>query len=79
MHNVSYPIHFIEDYSDPEAGGAPSDNGLYAYTKRFTWEDISGDVAGTIGDGSCVTDPCWYYTEGEYLGETNYRLKLRES
>ena len=79
MHNVSYPIHFIEDYVDPEAGGIPSDDELYAYTKNFTWENIYGDIAATIGDGSCVSDPCWYHTEGWFAGfliisiETNER------
>ncbi len=64
VHNVSYPIHFIEDYWDPESTAPPPSTGLAAYTGRFTYENISGVIAATIGDGSCVSDPCWYYTSG---------------
>ncbi len=64
MHNVSYPVHLIEDYWDPEKGKPPQGSELAAYATGFTYDDISGQVAGTIGDGSCVKAPCWYFTKG---------------
>lgn len=64
--NVSYPIHFITDYVDQEVGPPPDANySLAAYANSFTWENIVAKTSSTLGDGSCITDPCWYYTDGE--------------
>ncbi|KAF7867571.1 uncharacterized protein EAF02_009762 [Botrytis sinoallii] len=64
--NVSYPIHFIEDYYDQEKGiPSGTDTSLAAYAKGFTWEGINGTVAAVVGDASCVSDPCWYATTNE--------------
>lgn len=64
--NTSYPVHFIENYVDQETGiSAGADTSLAAYASNFTWENIVTTTSETLGDGSCVTDPCWTYTEGE--------------
>ncbi|KAE8443899.1 hypothetical protein EG329_001308 [Mollisiaceae sp. DMI_Dod_QoI] len=60
MRNVSYPIHFTETYQDQEKPVTGAKAGVAAYTKGFRWENITGSSASVIGDGSCVTDPCWY-------------------
>jgi len=64
--NTSYPIHFIENYWDQEVA-IPTDTNtsLAAYTSNFTWENIVAKTSEELSDGSCVTDPCWSYTEGE--------------
>ena len=67
VHSVSYPIHFIENYWDPESPIAPPNTDLAAYATNWTWEGISGTTALSIGDGSCVSNPCWYYTAGKPL------------
>ncbi|TGO53457.1 hypothetical protein BOTNAR_0295g00040 [Botryotinia narcissicola] len=64
--NVSYPIHFIEDYYDQEKGiPSGTDTSIAAFAKGFTWEGINGSVAAVVGDASCVSDPCWYATTDE--------------
>lgn len=63
--NVSFPIHFITDYYDQGAGKPKNVSNDAAYTSNFKWEGIKGSVASVVGDGSCVSDPCWYATLGE--------------
>ncbi|CZR62736.1 probable endopolygalacturonase, partial [Phialocephala subalpina] len=60
MRNVSYPIHFTETYQDQEKPITGAAAGVAAYAKNFSWENIRGTTANVIGDGSCVSDPCWY-------------------
>lgn len=65
--NTSYPIHFIENYWDQEEGiPAGTNTSLAAYTTNFTWENIVAKTSDVLGDGSCITDPCWAYTAGEH-------------
>ncbi|KAF3766628.1 family 28 glycoside hydrolase [Cryphonectria parasitica EP155] len=64
--NTSYPVHFIENYVDQETGVAAGTNtSLAAYTTNFTWENIVAMTSEELGDGSCITDPCWTYTDGQ--------------
>lgn len=69
VHNVSYPMHFTETYVDQERPTTGSET-IAAYTKNFNWENIQGSVARVIGDGSCISDPCWYASLGK-LNKTN--------
>ena len=63
--NTSYPVHFIENYVDQEVGvSADTNTSLAAYADNFTWENIVVMTSETLGDGSCITDPCWTYTDG---------------
>ncbi|KAM3067483.1 hypothetical protein ACMFMG_011628 [Clarireedia jacksonii] len=66
VRNVSFPIHFVANYYDQEKS-APnaSTSAIAAYAKNFTWEGVKGGVSSVVGDGSCITDPCWYATLGE--------------
>ncbi|RDW90980.1 glycoside hydrolase family 28 protein [Coleophoma crateriformis] len=66
IHNTSYPIHFIENYVDQEKGAAGMNASVAAYANAFSWENITGSASTTLKDGSCITDPCWSYTEGIY-------------
>ncbi|KUI53205.1 putative exopolygalacturonase C [Cytospora mali] len=64
--NTSYPIHFIENYVDQEVSVSDRKNtSLAAYAYNFTWDNIVTLTSETLADGSCVTDPCWSYTDGE--------------
>lgn len=64
--NTSYPVHFIENYVDQEKGiSAGTNTSLAAYATNFTWENIVAMTSKTLGDGSCLTDPCWTYTDGK--------------
>lgn len=66
IYNTSYPVHFIENYVDQEKGlPAGADPSLAAYTSNFTWENIVARASDELGDGSCIADPCWTYTEGQ--------------
>ena len=66
--NTSFPIHFITNYVDQEVGPPPGANlSLAAFAQNFAWENIVAETAPVIGDGSCVSDPCWYATTGESL------------
>lgn len=63
--NTSYPIHFIENYWDQETAVPASTNtSLAAYATNFTWSNIVASTSADLEDGSCVTDPCWTYTDG---------------
>lgn len=63
--NTSYPIHFVENYVDQERGvSAGTNTSLAAYATNFTWENIVAMTSEVLGDGSCITDPCWTYTDG---------------
>lgn len=65
--NTSYPVHLIENYVDQEKGiAAGANTTLAAYATNFRWENITAVTSEELGDGSCVTNPCWVYTEGEY-------------
>ncbi|KAI9651390.1 hypothetical protein NHQ30_001432 [Ciborinia camelliae] len=64
--NVSYPIHFVENYFDqnkPLSSG--TNRSVAAFAKGFTWEGINGTVAPGLSDGSCISSPCWSATAGE--------------
>lgn len=66
--NTSYPVHFIENYVDQEKGvTAGTNTSLAAYATNFTWDNIVAMTSENLGDGSCITDPCWTYTNGELI------------
>ncbi|QSZ31848.1 hypothetical protein DSL72_001417 [Monilinia vaccinii-corymbosi] len=64
--DVSFPIHFIENYYDQgKALLSDGDQSLAAFAERFTWQNISGTVAAKVGDATCPRSPCWYETTGK--------------
>lgn len=75
VYNTSYPVYFTTTYVDQEVGPAPGANlSLAAYCKDFTWENIVGQTSAELGDGSCVSDPCWYATLGQSYNKGLYLL-----
>ncbi|KAJ7634464.1 pectin lyase fold/virulence factor [Roridomyces roridus] len=64
VENVTFPIYVTQNYFDQSQPPPPPSN---------TSVEIDGmsfsNFAGTInsqnpGDGSCISDPCWYYVPG---------------
>lgn len=64
--NTSYPVRFVENYVDHKRGvSAGTNTSLATYATNSTWENIVAMASEVLGDGSCITDPCWTYTDGE--------------
>ncbi|EPQ58845.1 pectin lyase-like protein, partial [Gloeophyllum trabeum ATCC 11539] len=67
VRNVSFPLYLTQSYVDQEYPGAPRVNNASVIMQDFTYDNFYGDI-NTFhpGDGSCISDPCWYvlYSEG---------------
>jgi len=67
IHNATFPIFATGEYFDQntnrgEVPGAPPANSTSTHISNFLWVNISGTINDVHpGDGSCVTDPCWYF------------------
>lgn len=68
-YNVTFPIFVTQSYINQGGSqtqlqnGATSErpNNSSVIMQDFTWRDFTGTVNTFLpGDGSCVTDPCWY-------------------
>jgi hypothetical protein len=68
-YNVSFPIFVTQTYFNQgssqtqlETGGVVGrPNNSTVVMKYFTWVNFTGTInTFSPGDGSCVTDPCWY-------------------
>ncbi|KAJ5711673.1 exopolygalacturonase C [Penicillium malachiteum] len=69
VYNVTFPIFVTQSYtnqgsSETQLGdGSTTDrpNNASVMMQDFTWSDFTGSInSWRPGDGSCVTDPCWY-------------------
>ncbi|CAK44512.1 uncharacterized protein An02g12450 [Aspergillus niger] len=60
--NVTFPIFVTQSYSDQGASRSGTVNASSAVMMEdFTWSDFAGSInTYQPGDGSCVSDPCWY-------------------
>lgn len=63
-YNVTFPIFVTQTYVNqgnaPEAS-AQRPNNASVNMQDFTWANFTGTINTFMpGDGSCVTDPCWY-------------------
>lgn len=72
IQNTAYPIHFIGDYVDQERKPSGATGDLAAVARNFRWEAITGTTAKVLKDGSCISDPCWSATLGEWSAEFSY-------
>jgi polygalacturonase len=68
-YNVTFPIFVTQSYIDQggsqtqlQSGGTTNrPNNSSVIMEDFTWKDFTGTInTFAPGDGSCVTDPCWY-------------------
>ncbi|KAH8703608.1 pectin lyase fold/virulence factor [Talaromyces proteolyticus] len=72
VYNVTFPIFVTQSYYDQGAGtGADRPNNSSVTMEDFTWANFTG-IINTFrpGDGSCVTDPCWYDVGLQNLNHT---------
>jgi len=61
-YNVTFPIFVTQTYFDQNSAGAadrPTNSSVQM--QDFTWSNFTGTInTYQPGDGSCITDPCWY-------------------
>ncbi|KAF8312090.1 pectin lyase-like protein [Clavulina sp. PMI_390] len=63
VQNVPFPIYVTQNYWDQNLGPKPnSSSTTNTAIDSFTWENFYGTQENVpFVEGSCVTDPCWYY------------------
>ncbi|KAJ5549210.1 exopolygalacturonase C [Penicillium frequentans] len=69
VYNVTFPIFVTQSYTNQGSSQTQLGNGVTSgrvnnasvMMEDFVWSDFTGTVnSWRPGDGSCVTDPCWY-------------------
>ncbi|KUI72239.1 Exopolygalacturonase C [Cytospora mali] len=61
LYNVTFPIYVTQTYSDQASTSSGAASNQSVNMVDFTWENFTGTINSfNPGDGSCVTDPCWY-------------------
>ncbi|KAK5230372.1 hypothetical protein LTR47_007788 [Exophiala xenobiotica] len=69
VYNVTFPIFVTQTYFNQGSAQTQLENGTTVgrpnnstvNMEDFTWANITGTInTFNPGDGSCVTDPCWY-------------------
>jgi len=63
FNEVMFPIYITQNYWDQEDGPPPaSSGGNSTHIQDFLFQDFQGVIRDKpYVEGSCVTDPCWYY------------------
>ncbi|KAJ6520551.1 pectin lyase fold/virulence factor [Mycena sanguinolenta] len=61
--DVPFPIYVTQNYWDQELGPRPNNTGTNnTHIQDFLFENFVGTIRDTpYVEGSCVTDPCWYF------------------
>ncbi|OJA14438.1 hypothetical protein AZE42_08178 [Rhizopogon vesiculosus] len=65
--DVMFPIYVTQNYWDQSDGPRPTSSSTdETHIENFLFEDFTGVINDTPGyvEGSCITDPCWYYVSG---------------
>jgi polygalacturonase len=68
VYNVTFPVFVTQSYSDQGSSQTQLGSGVTGRANNasvmmedFVWSDFTGSVnTWRPGDGSCVSDPCWY-------------------
>lgn len=62
VYNVTFPIFVTQSYSNQATSSStPRPNNSSVIMQDFTWTNFTGTINQfSPGDGSCVTNPCWY-------------------
>ncbi|KZV74089.1 glycoside hydrolase family 28 protein [Peniophora sp. CONT] len=62
---VMIPIYITQNYYDQEKGKPTGAGSNETHIENMLFQNFAGtiDDSGKV-EGSCVTDPCWYYVEG---------------
>ncbi|KIK71449.1 glycoside hydrolase family 28 protein [Collybiopsis luxurians FD-317 M1] len=66
FNNVPFPIYVTQNYWDQEDGPKPNSTSLNnTHVEDFLFDNFSGTIKDVpFVEGSCVTDPCWYFVPG---------------
>jgi len=62
--DVMFPIYVTQNYWDQGVGGKPNSSSTNeTHIENFLFENFVGTIQNTPGykEGSCISDPCWYY------------------
>ncbi|KAH7926860.1 glycoside hydrolase family 28 protein [Leucogyrophana mollusca] len=65
--DVPFPIYVTQNYWDQNVGPRPNSSSTNeTHIENFLFENFVGVVNDTPGyvEGSCVSDPCWFYVPG---------------
>ncbi|KAF2433893.1 putative exopolygalacturonase C [Tothia fuscella] len=63
VENVSMPIFVTQTYYNQATSIAQLDGNSSVQMEDFTWTNFTGTINSlNPGDGSCVSEPCWYNT-----------------
>ncbi|ROW07294.1 hypothetical protein VMCG_03698 [Cytospora schulzeri] len=61
VYNVTFPIYVTQTYYNQDSALIGVATNQSVQMADFTWEDFTGTINSfSPGDGSCVSDPCWY-------------------
>ncbi|KAJ7642073.1 pectin lyase-like protein [Roridomyces roridus] len=64
FNDVAFPIYVTQNYWDQEVGPQPNVTGTpnNTHIEDFLFQGFSGSIRDIpFVEGSCVTDPCWYF------------------
>ncbi|CCL98533.1 uncharacterized protein FIBRA_00532 [Fibroporia radiculosa] len=65
--DVMFPIYVTQNYWDQDVGPRPNSSSVNeTHIENFLFENFVGVINDTPGyvEGSCISDPCWYYVPG---------------
>jgi len=64
--DVPFPIYVTQNYWDQELGPRPNTSSTNnTHIQDFLFQGFTGTIRdGPFVEGSCVTDPCWYFVAG---------------
>ncbi|CAK5263543.1 unnamed protein product [Mycena citricolor] len=64
VRNITFPIYVTQNYFDQSQSPPPPSN-LSVQIDGLTFQDFAGTINSlNPGDGSCISDPCWYHVAG---------------
>lgn len=62
FNDVPFPIYVTQNYWDQEVGENNSTDTNSTHIEDFTFQNFTGTIRDTpYVEGSCVSNPCWYY------------------
>ncbi|ORY81303.1 pectin lyase-like protein [Leucosporidium creatinivorum] len=65
LRNVSFPIFITQNYYDQSVGKPANAGTNNTNIANFSYRNFAGTIdSRKPGDGSCVTNPCWYAVNG---------------
>ncbi|KAJ7837295.1 pectin lyase fold/virulence factor [Mycena leptocephala] len=64
VNNVTFPIYVTQNYFDQSQAPPPPSN-IYVKIEGISFTNVAGTINSLRpGDGSCISDPCWYHVAG---------------